>query len=518
MVFGLCGFTLYLAWMFMAYISPTLFIESIETTNWLATAGLSPDLFIRLIQLIVLLLTLLIAWRTSDRFSSIKGVLAMLTSSVILTTIGFFLIVFSGTLDGATNSTILLIFLASSSASYGIAQAFMLLLWGTFLSVIGEPRILLFTSLCVGCAAGLVLLMSFLQPAPAAWITLSLSWLSMGCFAYIRFKLPGPPKPLLIKAKTSDKRLGLHAKSTISIIIYSAAIGFSVCFLLANDSGLFGIISASIAVILSAFVTGLDSARFHFFTRGHLAKLQTPALLVGVSPFFFDSVEFKIVGCSFLLFFFMIVYIINLTALSEHVRIYRLNSIRVFGFSRAGNAFGFLAGGFICYLAFFAPYTFLFGPIETHVWAAIILLGFLGIFVLGSSFAFEDLYPVSKSSGKSTVQIAKANVQKSKNLPKGDLHTLSTYMLDRSDDEEPQRAGAWSKRVTTLSKEYSLSPKETEVLFLLAKGRNAEYIQNELVVSRHTAKAHIYHIYQKTGVHSRQALIDLLESVDISHE
>lgn len=69
--------------------------------------------------------------------------------------------------------------------------------------------------------------------------------------------------------------------------------------------------------------------------------------------------------------------------------------------------------------------------------------------------------------------------------------------------------------MNALSSEYGLSPRENEVLYLLAKGRNAEFIQDELVVSRHTAKAHIYHIYQKTGVHSRQELIDMLEEMDI---
>ena len=50
----------------------------------------------------------------------------------------------------------------------------------------------------------------------------------------------------------------------------------------------------------------------------------------------------------------------------------------------------------------------------------------------------------------------------------------------------------------------------------LAKGRNADYITEKLIISSHTAKAHIYNIYQKTGVHSRQELMDLVEDTDVA--
>lgn len=65
---------------------------------------------------------------------------------------------------------------------------------------------------------------------------------------------------------------------------------------------------------------------------------------------------------------------------------------------------------------------------------------------------------------------------------------------------------------------YGLSSRQREVLTMLAKGRNAEYITEKLVISSHTAKAHIYNIYQKTGVHSRQELMDLVEGAEIPEE
>lgn len=63
-----------------------------------------------------------------------------------------------------------------------------------------------------------------------------------------------------------------------------------------------------------------------------------------------------------------------------------------------------------------------------------------------------------------------------------------------------------------IAKRCRLSPRETEVFSLLAKGRNVRYISETLVVSVNTARSHIYSIYGKLGVHSHQELIDLVEN------
>ena len=46
---------------------------------------------------------------------------------------------------------------------------------------------------------------------------------------------------------------------------------------------------------------------------------------------------------------------------------------------------------------------------------------------------------------------------------------------------------------------------------MLARGRDRTYIQEQLVVSRNTVKAHVKHIYAKSDIHSHQDLIDLIE-------
>ena len=81
-------------------------------------------------------------------------------------------------------------------------------------------------------------------------------------------------------------------------------------------------------------------------------------------------------------------------------------------------------------------------------------------------------------------------------------------------EENQQRKGWFKKNCTIIAERYLLSKRETEVLFLLAKGYNSIYIQEKLFISEGTAKTHIRHIYRKLDVHSQQDLMRMVENAD----
>lgn len=58
---------------------------------------------------------------------------------------------------------------------------------------------------------------------------------------------------------------------------------------------------------------------------------------------------------------------------------------------------------------------------------------------------------------------------------------------------------------------YHLSEKESEVLRLTVRGRSRQRIAESLFVSIGTVNTYFYRIYQKTGVHTRQELLDKIE-------
>ena len=62
-----------------------------------------------------------------------------------------------------------------------------------------------------------------------------------------------------------------------------------------------------------------------------------------------------------------------------------------------------------------------------------------------------------------------------------------------------------------LARECRLTSRESDVLRLLARGRNAAYIQQELALTHSTVKSYVADVYRKLNVHSHQELIDLVE-------
>ena len=86
---------------------------------------------------------------------------------------------------------------------------------------------------------------------------------------------------------------------------------------------------------------------------------------------------------------------------------------------------------------------------------------------------------------------------------------------DAFDNAGQQRGeGRWKTRCHAVARNAGLSARETEVFMLLAKGRGAEHIQNKLCISGHTVKTHVYNIYRKMGINSREELLDAVEAFD----
>lgn len=83
-------------------------------------------------------------------------------------------------------------------------------------------------------------------------------------------------------------------------------------------------------------------------------------------------------------------------------------------------------------------------------------------------------------------------------------------LLD-ADGESPAAPRRFGLRCDRMAQLYGLTPKETEVMVLVAKGRSAQRIQEALGVSASTVNTHVNHIYRKMGVHSRQEMLDLIE-------
>ncbi len=64
-----------------------------------------------------------------------------------------------------------------------------------------------------------------------------------------------------------------------------------------------------------------------------------------------------------------------------------------------------------------------------------------------------------------------------------------------------------------IARTYRLTAREREVLELIARGRDMPFMEETLVISRNTLKMHFRHIYTKLDVHSKQDIIDMVETL-----
>lgn len=82
---------------------------------------------------------------------------------------------------------------------------------------------------------------------------------------------------------------------------------------------------------------------------------------------------------------------------------------------------------------------------------------------------------------------------------------------DGESSAAPAAPAVWKTACDDVCEQFALSPRESEVFALCAKGRDTAYICDELCVSNHTVRSHIYHIYGKMDIHSQQDLITVVE-------
>ena len=282
----------------------------------------------------------------------------------------------------------------------------------------------------------------------------------------------------------SGQKLQLFSRTRYTPLCMGAFFGFTLAFMFSA----FGTETASYAIVASVFLGGAISA-FVIIVLRRVPRITTV-----------ERILFPIFALCF----------IAVPFLEAHLRLYPLAAIA------AGLSFYFLSHWntllMMAYKHELLPiFHFSQGTIAPFEGLALgwglqtVLIG-LGIepesTVLPSCLAMAFLTTLIPAivSYKSNVAVEV--------LSMAEDGTLS--ILEQGEKSEGAK-GAWKKKCLAICERFDLSPRETEVFLLLAKGRNAEHIHNELYISVYTAKTHGYRIYRKLNIHSQQELIDMVE-------
>ncbi len=100
----------------------------------------------------------------------------------------------------------------------------------------------------------------------------------------------------------------------------------------------------------------------------------------------------------------------------------------------------------------------------------------------------------------------------SENLPLKHNKLLGLPEINVHTDAQDLRRFGMQKSIAKLADIYKLTDREQEVLCFFALGYTQKNIAEELQLSPSTVHTHIKHVYSKTNLHSRQDLIDFLNT------
>lgn len=94
--------------------------------------------------------------------------------------------------------------------------------------------------------------------------------------------------------------------------------------------------------------------------------------------------------------------------------------------------------------------------------------------------------------------------------PSRDGMLLKIMGLDEAESLADMRQAAMRRSAEEVGRQFMLSEREVDVLALYALGWTQKRVAEELYISPGTAHAHVKRIYAKTGMHSRQEVLDYM--------
>lgn len=397
---------------------------------------------------------------------------------VVLSSTGTFV----ATLFLAASSPSDLVFLAVISMLTGLGGAVLFLLWAEVYAQLGNTRCLLFGAM--GCIfAGLIaLVISHLDTAAAnvaiallpiasgAMVALSLSRLSgEACFerdkaGHVVQVSPDVTYPVPWKLLVLMALAGFASGFAGSLLVEVEGIGATHRILATVVSGV---------VLLAAFFLrkGEIDVRFFAWVTLPLALVFFAVIpLLGTTAGMLVSFLVKLAYVAFALFV--------LFMLANVCYRHAIPSARVFAYARASSEAAMFVG--ILLRRWMRSAGILDG--QEMLWV-ISLIGLVA--TVGCVLLWHTERSVTSDWGVSGVDAASGFKVKS---PRDEL-------LERMD---------------VLAREKGLTPREQEILALLAQGYTAPVIEGELFMSHNTLKTHLRHIYGKLEVHTRAEALEML--------
>ena len=445
---GLAGYVLSSAWGLLAYYCSSIFPQSIQSQFDIQLS--------RIVFIVMLMLAEFVIWRLSSYWSSDKRL-------HLLVLLGFFC--------SPWNCIVALIpleippvLLWCAWGVSGLGYACMISLWSRFLCRLQPRRLAIYMMSTTVLNGSLFLIVSYMQYTPGIIVAFTLPITSL--LLYI-FTLRGLKKRVVMTCTPKQAHETIKIKPFLASFLYSIGMGAAGCcatFSLRElETGDFFL---GLVFLVAGSIVFFSNRHHDEMIKKIMSVWTLPISLACILPLPVLNPYGRVFCCITLLTFYFVRSIINRRALGE-VLSYRAGfTVGAFAYGRLANTGGILLGWVIMFFAFVSKYA----GFNMQL-VSVVVIGI--IFVSLGSYIIADYYPVPPVL---------------------------------KEDEK----GRWRLRCEKIAESYGLSPRQTEVLILLAKGRNAKYIEKELFLSSYTVRTHIYTIYKKMSVHSHQDLLNVI--------
>jgi DNA-binding CsgD family transcriptional regulator len=462
------GVAFLLAWVLSVLSNPLLFKAVSKTLAPIA----AQEIFI-----VASLVIVSAVWTASHFKRFTKRTVALLTVISALSPIAALFDTLGADID------LILVFWALS----GFGTMTLLMFWGFYFSTLEHHRAVLYPALSFAFMAMLVVLTGLFAEPVATIVMILFPLISLSMLYLERMTRSSAEAIPLHQEYPAPHRKPFPERNSLfrpalrtfrNNLCFGFALSYFFLLTTHSSSFVFGVVVFAVCVVRI-----LDLFFREFIDIESIARIIMPLAAVTILPLSFANATVSFVLCCVILAYSVLADMTNWSAVSEKAQSNKIEALTIFCSDRMGNLAGLGIGMLI------ASFAFGTGLPESADGS---FLPSLVVIILAC------IYPIVFNDDTSA-QIA-----------------VDTAQPQDEDDQDRTRYGSWRQKCMKFAEHYHLSPRQQEVMLLLAKGRDANYIEENLVISGHTAKAHIYNIYSKTNVHSHQELINLIEAFEVS--
>ncbi|WP_165172730.1 helix-turn-helix transcriptional regulator [Adlercreutzia sp. ZJ242] len=468
------GFSCLIGWELTAVFAP-----SVPLLSW---CSIEEGIKLRIASVLALVVTYVVFGLKADWVYEHRDRLLPLSSLLALAAVAESLVsTYVAALPFAVSAAVWVLF--------GFAQASAMSCWCVFFSIVPTKR----TAHVIACGAALgTLLFVLVNATSLVWASLLQTALliggSMGAVAFLSRRIPRETVPRVDELRAAP---ALSATAAVSVACHGAVYGFMTVELcsMGYEAALVGGASG-IGGILLVFVWNYLGARVNVDV-GVVQRITLPFLVASVLLLpFCDGAARVACGCvANMALAHTSVFAWYSTSIDNYE--FRLHPVRRYAMRQAPSWLGFFLGSVFAFVLVFA--------LELEGMALCLAMALFSVVVVVSFSVYGGDESEMRARLDDLLDVAGKGVVEAVAQEEGE-----------GEDPAPQ-ALTLERRCAHVAERYALTPREGEVLILLARGRNAEYIAGALTVSPATVKSHIYHIYRKLGINSQQRLMDIVD-------